>query len=117
MTVLLTVVLVPLTVKSPVTSRFPLMVTLSDPSVVSIFKMAALPEASKLRALASSSIRSQSRAAAVVISPLIVNAPVVLVPVVVMAPDPTSIEVNPEVMEPESKAPVVTKPVMVVILF
>ena len=34
--------------------------------------------------------------------------PKVAVPVVVMAPDPTSIEVNPEVIDPAFNAPTVT---------
>ena len=34
--------------------------------------------------------------------------PPVIIPVVVIAPAPTSILVNPEVIEPQSKAPTVT---------
>ena len=43
--------------------------------------------------------------------------PPVMTPVVVIAPAPTSILVNPDVIEPESNAPTDTRPVAVVIEF
>ena len=50
-------------------------------------------------------------------APVVVRAPVATAPVVVIAPAPTSILVNPDVIEPESNAPTDTRPVAVVIEF
>jgi hypothetical protein len=45
-------------------------------------------------------------------APVVVRAPVATAPVVEIAPAPTSILVNPDVIEPESNAPTDTRPVL-----